>query len=117
MRTLSIIIGLILLIVNALAGILISDYKLENILMSSCVLLINTLLLWVSGNSDMREAFKISFHILTPIFCIIEFVLAIMSPSTWENNFYFIGIIVILAFQAILLITAIKTTQHNTQND
>lgn len=117
MKVLTIIVFVILLLANVLAGIIIKEYLTENIIMSSCILILNAILLWLVANSKMRDAFKVSYHILFPFICIIEFILAIIAPNKWEDNFFVIGIVCCVAFQFILLFTAIKTTQHNTQYD
>jgi hypothetical protein len=117
MKNLSIIISAILILVNVLAGIILKDYMKENIIMSSCVILLNAILLLIVANSKMKDAFKVSYHLLFPVFCIIEFILAIIAPNTWENNYYLVSIIGFIAFQAILLFAAIIVTQHNMQYD
>lgn len=117
MKSLTPIICLILIVVNILAGIILKDYHVENVVMSSCALLVNALLLWLVAKSNMRNGFKVSLHILFPVICIIEFILALLAPSKWENNFYLVGIILCLAFQAIVVFAAIKTSQHNNKYD
>ena len=117
MKVLTIIVFAVLLLVNLLAGVIIKEYLTENIIMSSCILLLNAILLWLVANSKMRDAFKVSYHILFPFICIIEIILAIIAPNKWEDNFFVIGIVCCVAFQFILLFAAIKTTQHNTQYD
>lgn len=117
MKYLSLIVSLILIVVNVLAGLVLKDYHTENVVMSSSVLAVNALLLLWVAQSKMRDAFKVSFHILFLFFIIIEFILALLAPNTWENNFYLIGIILCLAIQTILVFAAITTTQHNNKHD
>lgn len=117
MKSLTLIVSLILIVVNILAGLILKDYHIENVVMTSIVLIVNTLLLWWVARSDMKDGFKISYHILFPILGFIEFILAIVAPSRWENNYFLIGIILCLAFQAIMVFAAIKTTQHNYRHD
>ena len=117
MRVLIIIISFILILFNVLAGIILNDYLLGNIVASSCVLLINGVLLLFVTNSEMKDAFKISFSLLFPFFGIIEFILAILAPNTWKDNIYYVCIISLLALQFILFFAATKTTKHNQQYD
>ncbi len=107
MKTLTIYISLILIVVNVLAGLILKDYQKENVIASSCVLLVNAFLLLATAEQQMKDAFKISFFILFPFFCLIEFILAVLSPCTFENNLYAIGIICCFAFQMILFFTGI----------
>ena len=113
MKSLSFIISLILILVNILAGVILKDYHQENVILSSCVILINALLLWLVASCNIKDGFKVSYHVLFPIIGLIEFILAIVAPSKWDNNFYIVGIIAFIAFQTILLLAAIKSTQHN----
>ena len=117
MRVLIIIISFILILFNVLAGIIIKDYLLGNIVASSCVILINAILLLLLSNSGMKDAFKISYSLLFPFFGIIEFILAILSPNTWKDNIYYVIILGFIALQFILLFAATKTTKHNQQYD
>jgi len=113
MRSLSIIVSILLIIVNVLVGLIVTAYLLENVVMSSFVLVANALLLWVVGNSNMKDAFKVSFYIIFPFLCLLEFILAVLAPAKLENNLHLVGIIACVALQAILIFAAIKTTQHN----
>lgn len=113
MKSVSLIVSIILIAVNILAGLILESYHQENVIMSTCVLAINALLLWVIAHSNMKDAFKVSYHILFPLLCLVEFILAIVAPSQWQNNYYLIGIICCLAFQIILFFVALKSSQHN----
>lgn len=117
MKILIITVFAVLLLVNVLAGVIIKDYLIENIIVSSCILFLNAILLWLVTNSKMRYAFKVSYHILFPLICLIEFIMAIIAPNKWEDNYFIVGIIICIAFQFILLFAAIKTTQHTIQYD
>lgn len=117
MRVLIIIISFILILFNVLAGIILKDYLLRNIVASSCVLLINALLLLLVTNSEMKDAFKISYSLLFPFFGMIEFILAILAPNTWKDNIYYVCIIGFIALQSILYFAATKTTKYNQQYD
>lgn len=98
---------MILIVANILAGFILKDFHKENVVASSCVLLVNTSLLLVVAKIQMKDAFKISFFILFPLFCLTEYILAVLSPDTFENNLYTIGIIICFAFQLILLFTGL----------
>lgn len=113
MKSLTFIVSIILIVVNILAGIILKDYQIENIIISTSVLVVNAILLWIVTQSKMKDAFKVSCHILFSSLCLIEFILALVAPSKWENNSCLIGIICCLAIQVILYFAALKTSQHN----
>ena len=107
MKQLTICISLILIVVNVLAGLILKDFHKENVIASSCVLLVNAALLLGVAQLKIKDAFKVSFFVLFPLFCLIEYILAVLSPNTFENNFYALGIFCCFAFQLILLFTSI----------
>lgn len=107
MKKLTICISLILIVANILAGQILKDFHKENVVASSCVLLVNAFLMLVVANIQMKDAFKISFFILFPLFCLTEYILAVLSPDTLENNIYAIGIIICFVSQLILLFTGL----------
>ena len=116
MKILTIIICTLLILVNVAIGVILTNYFLENIIFSSLVLLLNGILLVLVANSKMSDGFKVSFHILFPLFGIIELVLAILAPNQWVNNLYLVGVILLITIQFILLVTAIKVSQHNKES-
>lgn len=108
MKTLTVCIGLILIVVNVLVGLIMKDFQTENVIASSCVLLVNAALLYALTDLKMKDGFKVSFFVLFPLFCLIEYVLAVLSPIRFHDNMYFVGIICCFAIQFILLFTGLS---------
>jgi len=117
MRILIIIISFILILFNVIVGIILKEYLLENNIVSSCVILVNALLILLVYNSEMKNAFKVSYSLLFPFLGIVEFVLAILAPNTWDNNIYFVFIIGIIVLQLIMFFAANRITKYNQQYD
>lgn len=115
MRILIIIISSILILFNVLAGIIFKEYLLENYIASSCVILINAILLLLVSNSEMKDAFKVSYSLLFPFLGLVEFILAVLAPNTWEDNIYFVFIMGIIVLQLIMFFAANKITKYNQQ--
>ena len=113
MKSLTLIVSIVLIVVNILAGVILKDYHTENVIMSTCVLVANAALLWIVAKCNMKDAFKVSYHILFSFLCLVEFILSLVAPNRWENNYYLIGIICCFAFQIILFIVALLFSQHN----
>lgn len=107
MKTLTISISSIIIVVTILAGLILKDFHKENVIASACVIMVNAALLLAVAEFQMKDSFKVSFFILFPFFCLIEYILAILSPCTFDNNYYVIGIICCFAFQLILFFTGI----------
>lgn len=117
MRILIIIISFILILFNVIAGIILKEYLLENNIASSCVILINAILLLLVHNSEMKDAFKVSYSLFFPFLGVVEFVLAILAPNTWEDNIYFVCIMGIIVLQLVMFFAANKITKYNQQYD
>ncbi len=117
MRLLIIIISSILILFNVLAGIILKEYLLENYIASSCIILINAILLLLVSNSEMKDAFKVSYSLLFPFLGLVEFILAVLAPNTWEDNIYFVCIMGIMVSQLIMFFAANKITKYNQQYD
>lgn len=97
----NLIILLIALVINVLAGLIFKDYQWENVGFSSAVLVCNSLFLYLVGSINLKDSFKISLSFILPLLGIIELILAIIAPASLSDNMYLMGIIGLVAFQAI----------------
>lgn len=112
MTKIILLIGTLLIIVNTIIGLLLSNYLSFNWISVDVVLFINTLLLYLlSTNQIMSDGYKISLSFILPILGLISVLLAILSKEEYKDNYYLIGFITILAIEIILYIVAknIKT--------
>ena len=94
MKNLTLIIGCIVLLLNLVIGL------------NSGVIIVNTLLLYILGVSQIKDGFKISLSFLFLIAAVIEFILAFFVPDTWINNVALTMLILLFAGQIILYIIA-----------
>jgi hypothetical protein len=90
-------IGFVLLCLNSLIGILISNYPSFNWITADIVILVNTLLILEVSNSNRYDGFKIGLSFLYTFLTFVLIVLAIISPCRFRDNYYLITII-FLAF-------------------
>lgn len=75
-------------------------------MVTSIVIAANTFMMYGIAASSVKDGFKISLTLLFPIFALIEFVLGILAPEGFENNWYIIILTLILAGEGILYATA-----------
>ena len=99
------VISVIILVANLLAGLLITAYSPMNFLFTSLAIILNGLLLAGSfvGNAE-------STHRLGFIFAgvgTLEFITGFFAPEQWENNWWLLSVVILTAVQAILLFLAI----------
>ena len=87
-------------------GLIFSSYKPFNIGLNSGVIIVNTLMLYILGASQIKDGFKISLTFLFLIAAVIEFVLAFFVPESFENNVALTILLLLFAGQAILYVIA-----------
>lgn len=103
-KTLALVIGLILIVVNLIFSLILSDYEWFSAGLSSAVILLNALLVWRIDTMGLKDGFRISFDFLMPTIGAIEFFLVACSKPQIEDNGCFVAAVVLLAFQLIILL-------------
>ena len=108
MSKIIIYLGSLLVAVNSIIGLLISNYLPFNWLSVDIILIINTILLSKLSTYNISNGYKISLSFVYPFLCFISIVLALLSPSKFQDNYNVIGFILILLAQSTFLIIAKK---------
>ena len=103
MKNITIIVGFILLIANLLFGSILSFYLSFNMWLNCGVIAATTALIYLLSIITIKDGFRISLSMLFGTFGVIEFILGLFAPQHYENNWYLIAIIIIVAFEAIVL--------------
>ena len=106
MKNLTLIIGCIILLLNLVIGLIFSSYKPFNIGLNSGVIIVNTLMLYSLGVTQIKDGFKISLSFLFLIAAVVEFFMALIVPNEWENNATLTMLILLFAGQVILYVIA-----------
>lgn len=94
----------LLILLNIICGLIIPEYEVFNVIMTSIIIISNMALIMVALNI-LNDAFKISLSFLYSFFCVAESVLSALSPQEMEANYYVIGICSMLILQIIILIS------------
>lgn len=105
--------GTLLIIVNSIIGLLISNYLPFNWLAVDIVLVINIILLYKISISKMNNGFKISLSFIFPILGLTSIILAILSPNKYEDNYYLISFILILLLEVSFYLISINLKSIN----
>lgn len=113
MKRLIILTTIILLLVNAVIGFIVSAYQLTNVILNSAVLLLSGIMFWVVSSICMKDAYKYSLSILFGIIGVGEFVLGFFAPSEWSNNWFAVLMLVILSIEIILVLLTNLVTKKN----
>jgi len=96
--------GLVSLLLNILAGAMLSCYDKFHVEVSSAIIVITCILLLVINSISLKDGFKVSTTILYTIAGIVEFVIALMMPSHFSDNMGLMAIIALIVFQCLLLV-------------
>ena len=93
-----------LIALNVLSGVIIRDYSWYNIVLTTVILIANMVLITMVMKLQLKDAFKVSLCTVYPVCAIIEFVLAVLTPYSFYDNWYIVSIMMILSVQICLLL-------------
>lgn len=103
MKNIEIYIGSLILILNIVLGAIISSFSLQNIVLTSIVIIVTIILIHIINKLNIKDGFKYSFMILFPLFSIIQYTLCLLAPSSIKDNWNIIICTIILFFEIILV--------------
>jgi hypothetical protein len=106
MRRTTLAIAGILLVLNVVTGILLSNYQLQNVLLSSSAIILTAVLICLSATMPLKGGFKVSLPFIFMIIGVVEFVLGVVSKHTFQDNWAAIVALALLAFEIVVLILA-----------
>lgn len=95
---------LVLLVANLLFGAILSFYGWCNVALSSAVILITGLLLYLTNTLHLKEGYKIPLLFLFSFAGALEFVFSLIAPNRFTDNWWLIIVIFLITVEAILLI-------------
>lgn len=104
MKKFILISGIILLVANLLFGLILTSYPMFNVGLNSVVILGTCALLYALQVITMKDAFAILLSFLFSLLGLIEFILGCFAPDQFENNWYLLVVIALLAFEGIFLL-------------
>lgn len=110
-KTIVTIFGLICTL-NILAGLVFSAFSLFNVAVSTLSLILTAIFcLWVYS-AKLKDAFKVSLLAIIPVIGLIQYVIGILMPNSFENNVGIILIALSLAIEIGVLIISFQVSKH-----
>lgn len=106
MRRTTLTIAGILLVLNVVTGIILSNYQWQNVLLSSLAIILTAVLICLSATMPLKGGFKVSLPFIFMIIGVIEFVLGVVSKHVLLNNWAAIVALVLLVFEVIVITLA-----------
>ena len=101
------IISIIILVANLLAGLVITAYSPLNLLFTSMVIVINTMLLAFAFIGRAESTHRLSLGFVFAGVGALEFITGFFAPEQWTNNWWLLCTIILTAVQSILLFLAV----------
>jgi len=97
-----------LLVINVVAGLLLSFYPLFNMILNSIVLCVALGFTWWTNKKEILPAFKLSLAFILPTITILELLIGCFSPSQIKDNWGIIAILCCIAFELLLISSIIR---------
>lgn len=104
MKKLIIVSSIILLVVNMLFGLMLTKYTLFNVGVNSAVIVVTMAFLYILQVIKTKDAFAISLSFLFLFLGLVELILGCFAPQRFDDNWYLIIVILLIAFEGILLL-------------
>lgn len=94
---------LALLVVNIVAGLLLSSYHTFNVLATSLVIAFTATLMYITECITMKDAFRVSLPFVFAFLGLVMFLLMLFSKSQLQDNWCVILLLVLLLFEVLVL--------------
>ena len=102
-----IIIAVIILLTNLLAGLIITAYSPLNLLFTSLAIVVNTLLALSLFVGRTESTHRLSLGFIFAGVGIFEFITGFFAPEQWADNWWLLCTIILTAVQFVLLFLAV----------
>ena len=95
---------MVLLVANLLFGAILSFYGGYNVALSSAVIVVTGILLYLTDTINLKDGYKVSLMLLFTIAGVFEFILSLIAPNRITDNWWLILVIALMAVEVIMLI-------------
>ena len=100
-----------LLLINTLAGVLLTKYMLPNILVANFTIIYSFSLNYFVIKNKLREAFKVSLSFILPSIWLISFIIAIFMDSSYKDNWALLILVLFQILQLLIVIITLKISK------
>lgn len=104
MKKITFAIGVTTFFANLIIGLLVSAYAPFNLLFTSTIIVVTTLLLYLVEKLNLKDGFAIGLYSLSLFLGFAELILGITSVDTLQDNWNVIVAIILIAIQIITLV-------------
>lgn len=111
MKQIVITLGAIFLLANLAFGLVLDSFDMFNVLLSSGIIVFTTATLMSVGLIKMKDGFKVPLYAINSFCGIVEYIIALIADNDMSNNWFYVSLIVTVAFQLVLLTTTNITSK------
>ncbi len=101
------------LIVNIVAGLLLSNYHTFNMLATSVVVILTATLMYITEYITMKDAFRVSLPFVFAFLGLVMFLLMLFSEPQLQDNWCVIVSLIILLIEAVMLYITHHVSKYN----
>ena len=101
MKNLILIIGALLIALNTIIGLIVTDYATLNFLLADLSIALSAGIIYFVSSSKISDGFKIGLIVLLFFTGLVRCLCAALAGQVWANNYYFIAAIGFLFFELV----------------
>lgn len=101
------------LVVNIVAGLLLSSYHTFNVLATSLVIAFTATLMYITECITMKDAFRVSLPFAFAFLGLVIFLLILFSEPQLQDNWRVIVSLIILLMEAVILYITHRVSKYN----
>lgn len=109
-------ISIVFLVINTVAGLVLSSYNAFNWISSDIAILIGLVFRLILNSSNASDGMKISFNFILTFFTITSFLLAVLMPPVIKDNLIFIFLMISISIQILIAIIPKYLTSISNSN-
>ena len=106
MKKIILVIGALCLLANLLFGGMISAYEKFNVGLNCGVIVVNTLLIYLTAAMRPKDGYKIPLSGLFGFLAVVEYVVCLFAPAVVEDNVSLLVVVALLLAEAVALIVS-----------
>ena len=111
MKKITLIITFLMLVLNAVFGLILTAYTPFKLCFTSVAIIVTAVLICLLNTVRLKDAFAISLSFLFVFLGMVEFILGCCSPETITDNGCLIGALMILVFEITVFVICKSTSK------
>lgn len=103
MKQIIITLGAIFLLANLAFGLVLDSFDMFNVLLSCGTIVFTTAVLMSVELIKIKDGFRVPLYVINSFCGIVEYIISLVAKNDMSNNWFYVLLIVIVAFQLVLL--------------